>query len=225
MYVPPPVPRDGSDDAKRSVLPESFGTPVQPAAAVDCLPMVEEHHQSKCAVAEQTHVQSVRASKPSRPVSLGLRKKRFTPPASGTSAWRSPAGMADTYTSRYTSLLNRHMCNRFEQASLIVECHSDCALDNSFFRVIHADPSAHPRRNGRLRVDMKPLPLGRCSRRVHSVRLRRLKDLANAFGHASEARRRRFALPGPLFPKWQLPAQKRPCRVWTAVRGDRWPHC
>ena len=91
--------------------------------------------------------------------------------------------------------------------------------------VIHADPSAHPRRNGRLQVDMKPLPLGRCSRRVHSVRLRRLKDLANAFGHASEARRRRFALPGPLFPKWQLPAQKRPCRVWTAVRGDRWPHC
>ena len=74
----PPVPIDGSDDAKRSVLPESFGTPVQPAAAVDCLPMVEEHHQSKCAVAEQTHVQSVRASKPSRPVSLGPRKKRFT---------------------------------------------------------------------------------------------------------------------------------------------------
>ena len=146
-------------------------------------------------------------------------------PASGTSAWRSPAGMADTCTSRYASLLNTHTWNRFEQASLIVECHSDCALDNSFFRVIHADPSAHPRRNGRLRVDMKPLPLGRCSRRVHSVRLRRLKDLANAFGHASEAQRRRFALPGPLFPKWQLPAQKRPCRVWTAVRGDRWPHC
>ena len=112
--------------------------------------MVEEHHQSKCAVAEQTHVQSVRASKPSRPVSLGLRKKRFTPPASGTSAWRSPAGMADTCTSRYASLLNTHTWNRFEQASLIVECHSDCALDNSFFRVIHADPSAHPRRNGRL---------------------------------------------------------------------------
>ena len=109
-------------------------------------------------------------------------------------------------TSLNALLLNRHTCNRFEQASLIVECHSDCALDNSFFRVIHADPSAHPRRNGRLRVDMKPLPLGRCSRRVHSVRLRRLKDLANAFGHASEAQRRRFALPGPLFPKWQLPA-------------------
>ena len=52
--------------------------------------------------------------------------------------------MADTYTSRYTSLLNRHMCNRFEQASLIVECHSDCALDHSLFRVIHTDPSAHP---------------------------------------------------------------------------------
>ena len=225
MYVPPPVPRDGSDDAKRSVLPESFGTPVQPAAAVDCLPMVEEHHQSKCAVAEQTHVQSVRASKPSRPVSLGPRKKRFTSSGFWHIRLEEPGGHGRHIQSRYTSLLNRHMCNRFEQASLIVECHSDCALDHSLFRVIHTDPSAHPLRNGRLRVDMKPLPLGRCSRRVYSVRLRRLKDLANALGHASEARRRRFALPGPLFPKWQLPAQKRPCRVWTVVRGNRWPHC
>ena len=91
--------------------------------------------------------------------SLGPRKKRFTPPASRTSAWRSPAGMVDTYTSRYTSLLNRHMCIRFEQASLIVECHSDCALDHSLFRVIHTDPSARPPRNGRLWVDMRPLAL------------------------------------------------------------------
>jgi hypothetical protein len=75
----------------------------QPAAAVDCLPMVEEHHQSKCAVAEQTHVQSVRASIRGRIIE-GLQARPTLPSVVHTDDDERGCSSRVSYSSSYSRL-------------------------------------------------------------------------------------------------------------------------